>query len=171
MQYAKYLFSSPSPSQTENFIRDSIQDGFGITDATDAEIASLVADPLTALYQYADLISRRAQTGWSTHGHSGADVNIYASDPRAAAKLVGNHENTEVGDFLREYLDVDVEAVTRELRANRDLVVEYAGGEQVSWMGRMPAEGQRLDGQTHLSYAGDFRKRHLVHERDCGCGL
>lgn len=172
LEYAKYLFSSPSDAQKASFIRESIEHGFGIYDYTDDEVKKLVNEPLTALYQYADMISRRSQTGWSTHGHSAADVNIYSSDPKAAMALVGNHENTEVGDFLREYLDVDVDAVTKELREKgAGLTVADVNGTQVSWMGKVPAEGQRLDGQNHLaSYGGDFKKRHLLHGRACDCG-
>jgi alkaline phosphatase len=146
----------------------------GIHDYTDTEISTLLSDPATALYQYADMVSRRSQTGWSTHGHSAADVNIYSSDPEAAMALRGNHENTEVGDFLREYLGVDVESVTKELREKgASLMVTDVNGTGVSWMGAVPEEGQRLDGQTHLaSYGGDFKKRDggVVHGLDCGCG-
>jgi alkaline phosphatase len=146
----------------------------GIYDYTDPEISTLLSDPATALYQYADMVSRRSQTGWSTHGHSAADVNIYSSDPEAAMALRGNHENTEVGNFLREYLGVDVESVTKELREKgASLMVTDANGTGVSWMGAVPEEGQRLDGQTHLaSYGGDFKKRDggVVHGLDCGCG-
>ncbi|OAL04634.1 alkaline phosphatase-like protein [Phaeosphaeriaceae sp. SRC1lsM3a] len=172
LHYDKYLFSSPTEAQKHEFIADEIEDGLGIFDATDEEISNLVNDPSTSLYQYADMMSRRSQTGWSTHGHSAADVNIYSSDPKAAMPLVGNHENTEVGEFLRNYLGVDVEAVTKELREKgTKLNVLNAAGEEVSWMGKVPADGQRLDGQNHLaSYGGDFRKRHLLHGRDCGCG-
>lgn len=56
------------------FIRKSlIEDGFGVFDATDEEINRLVndSDPWPASYIFADIISRRAQVGWSTHGHSG----------------------------------------------------------------------------------------------------
>ena len=63
----------------------------------------------------ADIISRRAEVGWSTHGHTAVDVNVYASDAGVAKALIGNHENTEVGAFLRNYLDLDVEAITKEL--------------------------------------------------------
>jgi alkaline phosphatase len=176
LSYTKFLLTNPSPSESDktSFIRDSITKGLGIFDATDTEISSLVSDPGTALYQYADMVSRRSQTGWSTHGHSAADVNIYSSDPKAAMALVGNHENTEVGDFLREYLGVDVEAITKELRAKgTGLMVQGANGTEVGWMGAVPKEGVRLDGQTHLaSYGGDFRKRDggVVHGQDCGCG-
>jgi alkaline phosphatase len=119
------------------------------------------------------MISRRSQTGWSSHGHSAADVNIYSSDPKAALALAGNHENTEVGDFLRDYLGVDVESVTKELREKgTGLMVTDAEGKQVSWMGEVPEEGQRLDGQNHLaSYGGDYRKRHWNHGRGCDCGM
>ena len=136
-------------------------------------MTNLVKQPLTALYQYAEMVSRRSQTGWSTHGHSAADVNIYSSDPRAALALVGNHENTEVGDFLRNYLDVDVEAITKELREKgAGLTVTDVNGAQISWMGNVAEEGERLDGQTHVvDAASTFDRRHVLHGRDCGCGL
>jgi alkaline phosphatase len=176
LSYTKFLLTTPSPSDsdTTSFITDSITSGLGISDATDEEISNLVANPATSLYQYADMVSRRSQTGWSTHGHSAADVNIYSSDPEAARALQGNHENTEVGDFLREYLGVDVESVTKELREKgASLKVAGVNGTEVGWMGAVPAEGQRLDGKTHLaSYGGDFKKRDggVVHGEDCGCG-
>lgn len=172
LEYNKYLTNDPSDDAKATFIRDSISSGLGLKDYTDDEVANLVKDPSTALYQFADMMSRRSQTGWSTHGHSAADVNIYSSDPKAALPLVGNHENTEVGDFLREYLGVDVESVTKELREKgKELKVLDANGTEVSWMGKIPEEGERLDGQNHLaSYGGDFKKRHLLHGRGCDCG-
>lgn len=115
------------------------------------------------------MISRRAQTGWSTHGHSGVDVNIYASDPHLAAPLLGNHENTEVGEFLADFLSLDVEAVTQELK---DKGIKMMGGEG-EWMGKRPSDGERLDGQDHLDhYTGDAKllARHK-RDSDCGCGM
>jgi len=151
------------------WVRHAVAEGLGVADASDAEIAALAQHPDTAPYTFADIVARRAQTGWATHGHSGADVNVYASDARTAAALVGNHENTEVGDFLRTYLDVDVAAVTKELMEKGtmfDTVDEH--GQTRSWMGRLPAEGERLDGQDHLDhYSGDFKK----HKRCEICGI
>jgi len=98
-----------------------------------------------------------------------ADVNIYTSSTKDAAALIGNHENTEVGEFLRNYLDVDVEAITNELKQKGtrfDTV--NAQGKKVSWMGRIANEGERLDGQDHLDhYQGDFKK----HKRCDICGI
>ena len=38
------------------------------------------------------------------------------SSPKDAPGLTGNHENIEVGKFIAEYLDVDLEPVTKELK-------------------------------------------------------
>ncbi|EHL02541.1 putative Repressible alkaline phosphatase [Glarea lozoyensis 74030] len=96
----------------ESFIRkELVKKGLGIKDATDAEIKTIIAAPNS--YSFASMISRRAQIGWSTHGHSAVDVNIYGT--AGSERLNGNHENTEVGKFLRDYLDLNVDAITKEL--------------------------------------------------------
>ncbi|KAI1114614.1 alkaline-phosphatase-like protein [Nemania sp. NC0429] len=89
--------------------------GLGISDATDDELAAVALHPELAQPAFADMISRRAQIGWSTHGHSAVDVNVYSSGGPGTEALRGNVENTDVGKFLRSYLAVDVDAVTREL--------------------------------------------------------
>jgi alkaline phosphatase len=168
--YAVFIDEHPSatPEEIEAYLRTSVVEGLGIHDASDEEIKTLADPSQTILYTYADMVSRRSQTGWATHGHSGADVNIYTSDPGAAGALVGNHENTEVGKFLREYLDVDVDAITKELKESG---IKLATDDNVSWMGPLPEEGQRLDGQNHIdTYNGDFRKRGVAHADACGCG-
>ncbi|ORY06890.1 alkaline phosphatase-like protein [Clohesyomyces aquaticus] len=165
--YQTFLSSTPPPSEpaTADFITNLLSSGLGIHDASDSEISNLVHTPETAQYQFADAISRRSQTGWSTHGHSAADVNIYTSDPEKTKALQGNHENTEVGDFLREYLGVDVESVTKELREKgTGLMAAGKGGKSVSWMGPLPGEGERLDGQDHLAqYTGDHKRKRGVY--------
>lgn len=62
------------------------------------------------------MISQRARVGWSTHGHSAVDVNIYSSGGPAAEDIHGNVENTDIGKFLRKYLNVDVDSITQELK-------------------------------------------------------
>jgi alkaline phosphatase len=56
-----------------------------------------------------------------------------------------------VGDFLRDYLDVDVEAVTKELK-------KKGVGARAEWMGRPLDAGVRTDGFDE--YHGDFKHRH-----------
>jgi alkaline phosphatase len=92
-------------------------DGLGIHNARDGELDALVDHPELSLFTLADMISLRAHVGWSSHGHSAVDVNVYSSGGPAADVLRGNVENIDVGDFLAKYLSVDVEAITKELRA------------------------------------------------------
>jgi alkaline phosphatase len=57
----------------EAYIRDLLKQALGVEDATKEEVDALV-DPNNEIppsYVFADIISRRAQVGWSTHGHSG----------------------------------------------------------------------------------------------------
>jgi alkaline phosphatase len=164
-EYHQHLDSTPSNPTA--YVKDALDKGLGIKDASDEELLALVDKPDQAQILFADMISRRSQTGWSTHGHSAADVNIYASSAKAAAPLLGNHENTEVGEFLRDYLGVDVQAVTEELKEKGTAFNTLgADGKTVSWMGRIPGDGERLDGQDHMShYAGDFKKH--KHKRGC----
>lgn len=91
------------------------------------------------------------------------DVNIYASSTKDAWPLVGNHENTEVGAFLAEYLDVDVRNVTKQL-----LQLSTA------WLGDPLGADVRVDQLD--TYHGEF-KRGPAEEWDfvdsigsCGCG-
>jgi hypothetical protein len=66
--------------------------------------------------------------------YSAVDVNIYGSVGTDA--LRGNHENTEIGEFLREYLDVDVKAITDEL-VEKSKTFDIATTD-LSWTGREP---------------------------------
>lgn len=101
-------------SETREFVHKQIKYGLGIEDATEEEVDNVVHNIETALYVFSNMVSVRAQIGWSTHGHSAVDVNIYGSS--GTDQLRGNHENIEVGKFLRDYLDVDVTDITKELR-------------------------------------------------------
>ena len=56
------------------YIRENlIRDGLGIQDATDEEVDAIIdAKPIKPpAHLFANMISRRAQVGWTTHGHSG----------------------------------------------------------------------------------------------------
>ncbi|KAF2220979.1 alkaline-phosphatase-like protein [Elsinoe ampelina] len=124
-----------------------------------SELNALILRPVFAVWIMADMISRRAQIGWSTHGHTAADVNIYSSaavlsesrdskrgkDGKGGKdghdgwmkavreRLAGNRENTDVGGFLRCWLDVEkeTEEVGRELREDRPKREPVKGEERV----------------------------------------
>jgi alkaline phosphatase len=92
-----------------------------VPDATSAELDTIVNNPEDAINNFGHITSYRAHIGWSTHGHSAIDVNIYSSGGPGAEAIRGNVENTEVGKFLRGYLDVDVEEITKELKGKLNL--------------------------------------------------
>lgn len=70
--------SAPKNSQRAFVRRELVEKGLGIPDSTDREI-NQVLDSSSPDDVLADLISRRAQVGWSTHGHTGKLANIISS--------------------------------------------------------------------------------------------
>jgi len=56
-----------------------------------------------ALAVITKIINDRSFTGWTTHGHTGTDVFLYASGP-ASGQLVGNWDNTKIGKTIFEWL-------------------------------------------------------------------
>lgn len=133
--------------------KDLVVRRLGIHDALEMEINALASSPLHAITLFSHMVSMRARIGWSTHGHSAVDVNIYSSGGAAAEKIRGNVENTEVGKFLREYLGVNVNAITKELRQKMrgqrppvgmagfdeaGLLVGQDGGHPHEWLIKVP---------------------------------
>ncbi|KAG9324664.1 hypothetical protein KVV02_000341 [Mortierella alpina] len=110
--------------RVQNFIRrDVLEHGLGIKDPSEDEMTFL-ANPKTIpndlLRFLGHAISRRANLGWTTMGHTGVDVNLYAeSSPEGGERilegLTGNHENTDIGDFMVSYLDLDLPSITERL--------------------------------------------------------
>jgi alkaline phosphatase len=175
-QWNEYLASSSAASREDQSakLRELLSVGLGITDSTDEEVTAILdAQPVwPPFYLFADMISRRAQIGWSTHGHSAVDVNIYASHPSHAPGLVGNHENTEVGEFIAKYLDLDLEPITKELREKK-VKTQGEDGQMDDWGEWMGPEGLPVNDDGSLvvldAYHGDLKHRKREIE-DCGCG-
>ncbi|CAI4381214.1 BFH_collapsed_G0013090.mRNA.1.CDS.1 [Saccharomyces cerevisiae] len=113
-------------SKIENFIKHEIlEKDLGIYDYTDSDLETLIHldDNANAIQdKLNDMVSFRAQIGWTTHGHSAVDVNIYAYANKKATwsyvlnNLQGNHENTEVGQFLENFLELNLSEVTDLIR-------------------------------------------------------
>lgn len=146
-----------SKKEEREFIRKTLlKDGLGIEDASDDEIEKLIAHKDWSVWPLSDMISRRAQIGWSTHGHSGVDVNIYGT--KGSERLHGNHENTEVGEFLAAYLDLDLKQVTERLKSEG---VGPTSERKYGWMGKSLKElknGTDFDTEAIDCYHGEFKK-------------
>ncbi|KAL4808931.1 alkaline-phosphatase-like protein [Aspergillus unguis] len=174
LELQHYLDKEPGRSAQESYVRDLLKKALGVEDATQEEVDALLDpnNPIVPSYVFADIISRRAQIGWSTHGHSAADVNIYASSTKDAWPLQGNHENTEVGSFLADYLDLDIGAITKRLQDSKfwspsGEVGSAETGDGFNWMGNPLGDDVRTDGLD--TYHGDFKKRSFIGD-ECGCG-
>ncbi|KAK4192017.1 alkaline phosphatase [Podospora australis] len=133
---AEHIIATPAESKESlmTWVNEELVAKLGISDALEVELSALASNPLAAVTLFSKMISMRARVGWSTHGHSAVDVNIYSSGGPGTEKIRGNVENIEVGGFLRGYLDVDVESITKELREKMESVevkeVEEGKGEE-----------------------------------------
>jgi alkaline phosphatase len=63
-----------------------------------------------------EIVARRAVVGWTTGGHTGVDVRLHAAGV-GSERLAGNHDNTFIGQIIAEMLNLDLEAVTQEIRS------------------------------------------------------
>ncbi|KAJ2741727.1 vacuolar alkaline phosphatase [Coemansia sp. BCRC 34301] len=103
----------------DSFIRKTVIPSYlGISNVTDADVASVLGGiaygSSACNIAVGHIVSKLARIGWSTYAHSAIDVGLYAHG-RGTEKLRGNYENTQVGEFLRDYLQVDLESVTKRL--------------------------------------------------------
>ncbi|KAH7349757.1 repressible alkaline phosphatase [Plectosphaerella cucumerina] len=124
VELAKHVIKNPaeSPKHLKHWINETlIVPHIGITDVLPEELDALVGPP-DATQVFAAIISLRAHVGWSTHGHTAVDVNVYSSGGRDTDKIRRNVENTDIGKFLRDWLDVDVDPITAELQKNYEVL-------------------------------------------------
>lgn len=75
-EYTSGVGKHDNGAKQKEYIRRMLEKDLGIQDPSDEEVNMLLhSDPeVPSSYIFADMISRRAQIGWSTHGHSGKDL-------------------------------------------------------------------------------------------------
>ena len=92
-----------------------LREDAGINELTPEERTRLATDKLSDR-DLGRLISERAMLGWTTKGHTGVDVGLYAYGP-GSAPLRGVLTNDAVGRLVAAALGLDLAPVTEELRA------------------------------------------------------
>ena len=100
--------------------------GTGVGSLEDDERAALLtaaAAPDTVRRQdlmqaLSEIEGRRVRVGWSTGGHTGVDVGLYAFGP-GSERFRGLHENTDVARLIAELQGLDLDAETVRLRGTR----------------------------------------------------
>jgi alkaline phosphatase len=93
----------------------TILEMYGIDDPTEDEVR-MGTNGSWSRQALADMRSKRAQIGWTTGGHTGVDVNVYAFGP-GSDLFQGHHDNTRIGIQLARLMNVDLAALTTTLRA------------------------------------------------------
>ncbi|KAJ2723051.1 vacuolar alkaline phosphatase [Coemansia sp. Benny D115] len=132
------------------FVRDTVfPDWLGTKDATHEEImaVALETDSVRLRQLLSTAISDRAQIGWATHGHSAVDVNLYAYG-KDARLLRGNHENTEIGQFIVDFLGLDLDAITAKIRGDR--VMQSTQAVKEAWLGRRDLDASEHHHGSHF---------------------
>ncbi|SCU88222.1 LAFA_0E11408g1_1 [Lachancea sp. 'fantastica'] len=133
---SKKLLRYDGKSKAEFIEKTIFEEHMGIFDYSKDDTDELLK--LTSMEELNDklngMISTRAQIGWTTHGHSAVDVNIYAYANRQKTwfnllnELRGNHENTDIGQFMVDYMNLDLQKVTDLIRKTKHSPNVYAAG-------------------------------------------
>ncbi|EPX73130.1 vacuolar membrane alkaline phosphatase [Schizosaccharomyces octosporus yFS286] len=104
-------------SGLHSYIENYIFPALGIKKPTRKMVNSLYAaksNVFELINRMSLIISEQAQIGYTTHGHTAVDVNVYGTGD-AARDLKGNIENIEVGKYLEKYLGISLDQVTSKL--------------------------------------------------------
>ena len=105
------LQGEPAPDR----IKSVMTAEWGINEFSEAELKAVV-DLVTAkkptMPATVQMLSRRARLGWTTGGHTGADVFLFAYGPGRPTGLV---ENTEVAKTMASVMAVDFEQLNKRL--------------------------------------------------------
>lgn len=108
--------------RTPDFMAQQIVDGAGVEETLnkfiDLELAAAEIDSVKKAEETKDLVkiddaieeifNERSHTGWTTGGHTGEDVPVYAFGP-SSEKVAGNIENTEMAKVVFDLLKANVE--------------------------------------------------------------
>lgn len=89
---------------------------YGVDDLTEEEIKAIKDTEAGSLnYTVGPIISKRANIGWTTTGHTGEDVPLYIYAPSNCEKLSGVVENTDIAKYMSRVMGIDLATATSEL--------------------------------------------------------
>jgi alkaline phosphatase len=115
-----------SPRTNANII-EVVSTYYGIDNLTQREVASIRST--TDLSRTLGLIiSERAYLGWTTHGHTGGEVNLFTYLP-GDGRITGTLENTEIAEIIAGVWGIDLAALTAEYFVDVCCYFEEKGAE------------------------------------------
>ena len=108
-------------------IKDVMATKCGLSDLSEAELKAIsgaIAEKKPIGAVIVPMLSSRARLGWTTGGHTGADVYLFAYGP---SKLTGLMENAEVGRALAARMGFDFPALNERLFVEAEAAFGAAG--------------------------------------------
>lgn len=102
-------------NEDKSNIKEVMKDNYNITDLTDEEL-NFIKNEKETESAIGRVISARSHITWTTGGHVGGDIGLYCySTSDDAKRLMGTIHNNEIGKYLEDILDLDLNALTEEL--------------------------------------------------------
>lgn len=113
-------------------IVEVMEEYYGITDLTPEEIDEIKNTATGSMnYTVGPMISKRANIGWTTNGHTGEDVPLYIYAPKGCKKLSGVVENTDIAYYMAELFGISLADVTNKLFVPVRAAAEAKGAEVI----------------------------------------
>lgn len=116
-----------------------VNKGLGIQDVQDGELNRAVdlaklKNGIPYTVWLSSIVNWRAHLGWSTTGHSGVSVGLYYHEAKPKdvwseqyksyqqrrSSVIGSHENTWIGEWIANYLQLDLASITKKLNNGSD---------------------------------------------------
>ena len=98
---------------------------YGLDNLTTEEKATIHATATNNLSStFVKLLSKRANIGFTTGGHTGEDVFLYAYGPQRISGLV---DNTDLAKEMAKFMGVNLDKLTNELYINAEVVLKKKG--------------------------------------------
>lgn len=98
--------------KTPEKIKEVVKQYYGIADLSEEEITRIQTSKLELNYELGPMISKRAHIGWTTFGHTGEDLFLFAYGPN---RPVGIIDNTEVAYITAESLGFELPTIDQLL--------------------------------------------------------
>jgi alkaline phosphatase len=95
-------------------IQDSL--GFVLSETEHSLVRTALMNQTELPKLLSGLVSQRANIGWTTFGHSGVDVNVYAYGS-GAEEFRGHLDNTEISKKIARLMEFDLGEVTNRLQS------------------------------------------------------
>ncbi len=110
---------------SESNIRFIMNNFYGVSDLTADEVTAIQkTKPGLMNYTVGPMISRRSVIGWTTNGHTGEDLFLYAYGPN---KPTGTIDNTELATIPAQSMGLDLKAATNNLFVEADKTLTGIG--------------------------------------------